>query len=89
MLLCLAAIILVIVLIIFVVKAIETLNRVNRIADDVEGKLNTLNGFFSIIDLVTDKVSILSDTVVSAVSTAICKIFKRKGKEIDTDGEEE
>ena len=49
----------------------------------------TLNGFFSIIDLVTDKVSILSDTVVSAVSTAICKIFKRKGKEIDTDGEEE
>ena len=82
-------IVLVIVLIIFIAKAIETLNRVNRIADDVEKKLTTLNGFFSIIDLITDKVSVLSDTVVTAVSNAICKIFKKKGKEIDTDGKEE
>ncbi len=85
----LVVIIFVIILIIFIVKAIEMLDRVNRIADDVEKKLNTLNGVFSVIDIVTDKVSLLSDFVVTTLSNAICKVLKRKRKENDTDGEEE
>ena len=75
-------IIFVIVLIVLGVKAIETLDRVNRIAEDVEKKLSSLN-------MVTDKVALVSDAIVSAISNAICKIFKRKRKESDLDGEEE
>ena len=88
-LLYIVVIVLVIALIILVIRAIETLDRVNRIADNVENKLSTLNGFFSCIDIVTDKVSMLSDSIINAVSTAISKVFKRKRKEIKEDGEEE
>lgn len=82
-------IILVIILIVLAIKAIETLERANKIADNVEGKLESLNGFFSIVDTITDKVSLMSDTLVSLVSNAICKVFRRKRKENDTNGEEE
>ncbi len=85
----LVVIILVIVLIVLGIKAIETLDRVNRIANDVEKKLTSLNGVFSIIDLITDKISSASDIVITTISNAICKIFKRKRKESDLDGEEE
>ncbi len=81
-------IILVIVLIVLGIKAIETLDRVNKIAGDVEKKLSSLNGFFSIIDLFTDKVSMVSDAIITAVSNTISKLFIRKRKENDENGKE-
>ncbi len=85
-----AVIALVVVLIVFVLRAIETLNRVNHLADDVSHKLTTLNGIFDCIDIVTDKVSMISDTLINTVATVIGKVFKRKRKEIDEEnGEEE
>ncbi len=73
--------ILIIVFIILGIKLIEMVNRMNRLLDNVEDKVNSLNGFFHIVDMATDKMAFLSDHVVSVVTGAIHKIFKRKKKE--------
>ena len=63
--------ILIIVFIILGIKLIEMVNRMNRLLDNVEDKVN----------MATDKMAFLSDHVVSVVTGAIHKIFKRKKKE--------
>ncbi len=73
-------IVLVIVLIILGLKAIETLTKMNALIDDAQNKLNSLNGFFNIMDTVTDKVSVITDTVVSTVTSVITSIFKKRKK---------
>ena len=73
-------IILIIVLIVLGLKAIETLNKVNDLLDDMKEKMDTLNGFFHIMDLMTSKVSVITDTVVNAVTGTIRKFTKKKNK---------
>jgi len=73
-------IILVIVFIILGIKLIYTIDKANAILDDVEKKSKSLNGFFNVIDSVTDTLSILSDTVVSSVTSIIGKLVPKKRK---------
>ncbi len=73
--------ILIVVFIVLGIKLIEMVNRMNRILDNVEDKVNSLNGFFHIVDTITDKMAFLSDSVVSTVTGVIHKIFNRKKKE--------
>lgn len=80
------AIVLVIVLIVLGLKAIETLTKLNTLIDDAQEKLNAMNSFFSIMELVTDKVSVVTDTVASAVTGVITGVFrklKRKKESIE------
>jgi len=79
--LCALTSILVIVLIILGIRLLMTLDKVDAVIDDVEKKVKSLNGFFSIIDTVTDKVSFLSDKVVDIVSGFFTKILSSKKKE--------
>lgn len=72
---------LLIVLIVLGIRLIQTIDRANRLLDDVEEKVSTLNGFFHLIDTITDNVSFLSDKVVDAVSNLISKIFRKRKKE--------
>lgn len=76
-------IILLIVLIILGIRFIQFLNKLDRLVDNVEEKVNSLNGFFSIIDRTTDSIAMLSDTVVNAIARVFSKIFNRKKKEED------
>lgn len=80
-------IILIVVLIVLGLRLIETINRANDLLDDLEKKSKSLNGVFNIIDTVTDRITLLSNTVVDSIVTGISKIFnKRKNKkEIDED----
>ena len=83
------AIVLVIILIILGLKAIETMNKLNTLLDDTQKKLNTLDGFFNIMDTVTNKVSVITDTMVSAVTNVITSIVKkRKRKKEETENNE-
>lgn len=76
-------IVLLIVLIVLGIKLIETIDRANNLISDLEKKTKSLNGFFSIIDNVTDTISFLSDTVVETVISSLSKVFKKnKKKEI-------
>lgn len=73
--------ILLVVLIILGIKMIGTMNKVDEIVNDINTKLKSLNGFFSVIDFTTDKLATITDKVVDSVTFLIDKIFRRKKKE--------
>lgn len=70
--------ILLVVLIILGIKLIITMNKIEGVVDDINMKVKSLNGLFSIVDATTDKLALLSDRVVEVVSSVVKKIFKRK-----------
>lgn len=78
---------LVIILIVLGIKLIRTIDKVNDLADDVVKKVNSLNSFFGIMDMITDKLSFLSDKLVDSVASLITKIFIRKDKRKDENNE--
>lgn len=73
--------ILLVVLIILGIKMIGTMNKVDEIVNDINTKLKSLNGFFSVIDFTTDKLATITDRVVDGVTFLIDKMFRRKKKE--------
>lgn len=73
-------IILLIVAIIIGIKAIKLINKAEQIAEDVSCKIETLNGFFSLIDFATEKIASITDMFVNGVSGLIGKIFSGKNK---------
>lgn len=82
-------IIILIVGIILGIKFIRTLTKVEKVVNDVNDKVQSLNGFFHIIDFTTDKIVSLSDKVVDGVSHLISKLlFKRKKDKVDVEREE-
>ena len=72
-------IILVITSTIAMIKLIKTLNNLNPVVEDVNIKVNKLNGVFDIVDSITDSIATLSDKVCYFVSNGISKLTKRKG----------
>lgn len=80
--------ILLVVLIVLGVKLIITMNKIEVVVDDISIKVGKLNGLFSVIDATTDKLSMLSDKMVDAVSVLIRKIFKREKRKDDIDEQE-
>ena len=58
--------------------------------DNVNDKVESLNGLFNIVDFTTDKISLITDKVVDGASNLIGSIFKkRKRKKYEDDEEEE
>lgn len=81
--------ILLVILIILGVKLINTMNKINIVVDDINRKSKSLDGLFSIIDVTTDKLALLSDRMVDGITFIIRKLFSRKKrKENDIDEEE-
>lgn len=73
-------IVLVIILIVLALKALDTLNKVDIILDDTKKKLDSLDGVFNLVDTVSEKLTLVTDTVVGSIVNFITSIFKRKGK---------
>ena len=69
--------ILLIVLIILGIKLIKTMNKVDNVVNDINTKVQSLNGFFGIIDFATDKLSLFTDRFVDGLSSLIGGIFSR------------
>ena len=63
------------------IKLIVTMNKIENVVDDINGKMKSLNGFFSIIDFTTDKLSLITERFVDAVSSLIRRIFNRNRTE--------
>lgn len=72
--------ILLIVLIILGIKLINTMNRIDLVVEDINKKVTSLNGLFTMIDATTDKLSLLSDRLVDGVTLLVKKIFKPKNR---------
>ncbi len=81
-------IIFLIVGIILGIKFIMTLNKVEKVVDDVNDKVQTLNGFFHIIDYTTDKIALATDKVVDGIVSLFNKMIKRKKKKIKKESDE-
>jgi len=82
-------IVLLIVGIILGIKAIQMINKVDKVVDDVNDKVQTLNGFFNLVDFTTDKIVSITDKVVEGVSGLIGNIFfKKKKTELDDEEDE-
>lgn len=60
-----------------------------KVVDDVNEKVQTLNGFFHIIDYTTDKIALATDKVVEGITGFVSKMLfsKKKKKEKDDDDE--
>ena len=73
-------IVLVIILIVLALKTLDTLNKVDAILDNTKKKLKNLDGVFNFVDNVSDKLTVITDTVVGSVVNFITTIFNKKGK---------
>ena len=72
--------VLLIVLIILGIKLIVTMSKIEKVVDDINTKVKSLNGLFSMIDYTTDKLALFSDKFVNIISSIIKKIFIKKGE---------
>lgn len=79
------------ILIVLGIKLINVMNKMEQVVDDINTKVSSLNGVFSIIDATTDKLALLSDRMVDGISLIIRKLFakkKKKDKEKENDDNE-
>ncbi len=81
-------IIILVIGIILGIKAIGTLNKIDIMIDDINEKVKSLNGFFSVLDFTADKISYLTDKAFSGISSLLSRLFmKRKNKKGDDEDE--
>ena len=81
-------IVLLVVVIVIGIKLIFTMNKVDLLLDDVTKKVHSLDRIFNMIDYTTDKVTMISDTVVNFITSKLKKIIKFK-KNDEEDEEDE
>ena len=80
--------ILLVVLIILGIKLINTMNKIQNVVDDINKKVDSFDGLFSIIDNTTDKLALLSDKMVDGVTFLLKKIFKPRKRQEEDDLDE-
>ena len=81
-------IVLLVVVIVIGIKLIFTMNKVDLLLDDVTKKVHSLDRVFNMIDYTTDKVTMISDTVVNFITSKLKRIIKfNKNDEEDEDDE--
>ena len=73
-------IVLVIILIVLALKALDTLSKVDVILDDTKKKLDSLDGVFNLVDTVSEKLTLVTDTIIGSIVNFITSIFNKKGK---------
>ncbi len=73
-------IVILIVGIILGIRLIRTMTKIEKVVDDVNQKVESLNGLFRIIDFTTDKIVGLTDTIVEKLSLLVSKLFFGRNK---------
>ena len=81
-------IIILVIGIILGVKSIITINKVEKVVNDVNDKVQSLNGIFSIIDFTTDKLALVTDKLVEGIGGLFSRLFFNKKKGEDENGKE-
>ena len=70
--------ILLIALIVLVIKLIKVTDKVDDLLDDINNKVAKVDKLFSVVDIFTDNLSMISDKIVDAISNLIKKILYKK-----------
>lgn len=81
-------IVLLVVVIVIGIKLIFTMNKVDLLLDDVTKKVHSLDRVFNMIDYTTDKVTMISDTVVNFITSKLKRIIKFKKNDEEDEGDE-
>ena len=77
-------IVLVIICIILGINLINTFKKVDKVLDDVNGKMNKVNGVFDMIDKTTDYASSISDKIIGTIANFVGTLLrKKKGNDED------
>ena len=82
-------IVLLVVSIIVGIKLIFTITKVDELIDDVTEKLSSFDRLFNVINFTTDRFGVISETVISFITSKLKKLMKpkRKTKREDEDYE--
>lgn len=67
--------------IILLIKCIRIIDKAHALIQNVEDKVNSLNGLFSVVEMFNSKVALIADKVTSTIEDLITKIFNRKNKD--------
>ena len=81
-------IVLLVVVIVIGIKLIFTMNKVDLLLDDVTKKVHSLDRVFNMIDYTTDKVTMISDTVVNFITSKLKRIIKFKKNDEEEEDDE-
>lgn len=81
-------IVLLVVVIVIGIKLIFTMNKVDLLLDDVTKKVHSLDRVFNMIDYTTDKVTMISDTVVNFITSKLKRIIKFKKNDEEDEHDE-
>ncbi len=79
--------ILLLVLIIFIIRLFSTLSKLNQTLDDVNSKIEKLNGLFNIIGNTTDYISVIGDKFIDKITGLVDNLFTKKKKEGEIEDE--
>ena len=74
-------IVLIIIFIVLGIRLIRTMGKVNKLIDDVNEKMNKVDGVFDIIDKTTGYASNISEKITGVISSIIGFLFKKKGND--------
>lgn len=69
------------------IKLIITMNKVEKIVNNVEGKVNSLNGLFNIIEITSGKITGVYERIIDIISGVVDKLFIGKGNRKEDDYE--
>lgn len=61
------------------IKLIITMNKVEKVVDNVEQKINSLNGLFNIIEVTSGKITGVYEKVIDFIGGIIDRLFIGKG----------
>ena len=70
--------ILLVVLIVFVIKCIIVVDKTDKLIDNVEKKVNTLNGFFNAIGAIDRSLVNAASLIFGGVENLIDRLFTKK-----------
>ena len=73
-------IVLLVVSIIVGIKLIFTITKVDELIDDVTEKLSSFDRLFNVINFTTDRFGVISETVISFITSKLKKLMKPKRK---------
>lgn len=76
-------IILLIVGIILGIRLIQVINKADRVLDNVEAKVNSLNGVFSIVNKAGDGLEYIGNKVIDTFTSIFSRFLKKKKEEIE------
>ena len=74
-----------VICIIIGIKIIKTMNKVDQIADNIEGKVNSLNGLFNIVDKASVRLTNAYDKTSNLFTKIVNKVASIKNKRKDED----